>query len=102
MDPAIHHAIPHSKESVFMRMQGRDVHRIGVWAEWALCGLANLPRISSMNLEAARTVFNSRWPAGRAVATTNQLVAAGLNERIIGGAVRAGILHRLRRGVYAP
>ena len=55
-----------------------------------------------MNIDAARTVFNSRWPAGRAVATTKQLVAAGLNERIIGGAVRAGILHRLRRGVYAP
>lgn len=55
-----------------------------------------------MNIESARMEFNSRWPAGRSVATTRQLVAAGLNERFIGSAVRAGILYRLRRGVYTP
>ena len=85
-----------------MPMQGCDVHRFGLWAESALFAGPDFPRINVMDIDAARTVFNSRWPTGRAVATTSQLVSAGLTERLIGGAVRAGILHRLRRGVYAP
>ncbi|MEA5453611.1 hypothetical protein SPF06_02645 [Sinomonas sp. JGH33] len=45
------------------------------------------------------TLLDTRWPALR-VASTEQLNAAGLDERALAAAVRDRVLVRVRRGVY--
>lgn len=50
----------------------------------------------------AQNTFERFWPAGRLVATTGQLLNAGLDTRIIGAGLQFGLIHRLRRGVYIP
>jgi hypothetical protein len=55
-----------------------------------------------MDSQAVRESFARLWPAGRLVATTRQLLDAGLDSRLIALAVRLGLIHRLRRGVYIP
>lgn len=52
-----------------------------------------------MNVDKIRAVVDARWPAVP-VASTRQLAAAGLEERVLTAAVRNGILLRLRRGAY--
>ncbi len=52
-----------------------------------------------MNSDKLRMVLDARWPAFP-VASTQQLGAAGLEERVLTAAVRGGILLRLRRGAY--
>lgn len=52
-----------------------------------------------MNSHKLRLVVDARWPAFP-VASTRQLAAAGLEERVLTAAVRRGILLRLRRGAY--
>lgn len=44
-------------------------------------------------------VLASRWPVG-GLASSNQLRVAGIDHRALTAAVRAGILLRVRRGVY--
>jgi very-short-patch-repair endonuclease len=52
-----------------------------------------------MNSDKLRVLLDARWPAFP-VASTQQLGAAGLEERVLTAAVRSGILLRLRRGAY--
>ncbi|MEE9094899.1 type IV toxin-antitoxin system AbiEi family antitoxin domain-containing protein [Pseudarthrobacter phenanthrenivorans] len=52
-----------------------------------------------MRSVAARALVYDRWPEG-AVASTRQLAAAGLEDRVVTAAVRSGDLLRLRRGAY--
>lgn len=52
-----------------------------------------------MNGDKIRVLLDGRWPAFP-VASTQQLGAAGLDERILTAAVRSGDLLRLRRGAY--
>lgn len=42
------------------------------------------------------------WPDGRIIATTGQLLGAGLTTRDLEIGVTAGIVYRMRRGVYIP
>ncbi|MDQ0663414.1 very-short-patch-repair endonuclease [Arthrobacter ulcerisalmonis] len=46
-----------------------------------------------------RSLVDRRWPE-RSVASTQQLAAAGLDERLLTAGVRGGVLLRLRRGAY--
>lgn len=46
-----------------------------------------------------RLLVEQRWP-GSPVASTQQLTAAGLEDRTLTSAVRGGVLLRLRRGAY--
>jgi very-short-patch-repair endonuclease len=52
-----------------------------------------------MNGDKMRALVDARWPA-LPVASTRQLAAAGLEERVLTAAVRSGVLLRLRRGAY--
>lgn len=52
-----------------------------------------------MNSDKLRVVLDARWPAFP-VASTQQLAAAGLDERVLTAAVRSGFVLRLRRGAY--
>lgn len=52
-----------------------------------------------MNGDRIRGLVDERWPAFP-VASTRQLAAAGLEERVLTAAVRSGITLRLRRGAY--
>ena len=52
-----------------------------------------------MNSDKLFVRLDARWPAFP-VASTQQLGAAGLEERVLTAAVRSGILLRLRRGAY--
>ena len=52
-----------------------------------------------MNRDKIQAFVDARWPSAP-VASTRQLGAAGLEERILTAAVRSGILIRLRRGAY--
>lgn len=52
-----------------------------------------------MNGDKIQAVVDARWP-NAPVASTRQLDAAGLEERVLTAAVRRGILLRLRRGAY--
>ncbi|MDQ0677464.1 very-short-patch-repair endonuclease [Arthrobacter pascens] len=52
-----------------------------------------------MNGDKIRALVDARWPAFP-VASTRQLTAAGLEERVLTTAVRSGVLLRLRRGAY--
>ncbi|MCQ9162711.1 hypothetical protein [Arthrobacter sp. STN4] len=40
------------------------------------------------------------WPAGAPVATTAQLAAAGVGDRVLAAALKHGCVYRLRRGAY--
>lgn len=53
----------------------------------------------TMNGDKVRVLLDGRWPAFP-VASTQQLDAAGLDERVLTAAVRAGTILRLRRGAY--
>lgn len=55
-----------------------------------------------MDRHIAQDSFTRLWPAERLVATTGQLLNAGLETRIIESGLQLGLLHRLRRGVYIP
>ncbi|WP_457950921.1 hypothetical protein ACTAQI_10615 [Pseudarthrobacter sp. alpha12b] len=46
-----------------------------------------------------RALVDGRWPDG-AVASTQQLAAAGLDDRVVTAAVMSGAVLRLRRGAY--
>jgi very-short-patch-repair endonuclease len=52
-----------------------------------------------MNSDKLCVLLDARWPAFP-VASTRQLGSAGLEERVLTAAVRAGLLMRLRRGAY--
>lgn len=52
-----------------------------------------------MNSNAVRALVDDRWP-DRVVASTHQLAAAGLDDRVVTAAVTSGGLLRLRRGAY--
>lgn len=52
-----------------------------------------------MKADAVRALVDDRWPE-RAVASTSQLAAAGLDDRLLTAAVKSGALLRLRRGAY--
>ena len=52
-----------------------------------------------MNSDKIQVLVDARWPAFP-VASTRQLAAAGLEERVLTAAVRGGVLLRLRRGAY--
>jgi very-short-patch-repair endonuclease len=52
-----------------------------------------------MNSDKVGLLLDARWPAFP-VASTQQLGAAGLDERVLTAAVGSGILQRLRRGAY--
>jgi predicted transcriptional regulator of viral defense system/very-short-patch-repair endonuclease len=52
-----------------------------------------------MRCEQLRQMFESRWP-GPPVVSTQQLAAAGVDDRTLATAVRDGVLVRLRRGAY--
>lgn len=52
-----------------------------------------------MNGDKIRVLLGACWPAFP-IASTRQLDAAGLDERVLTTAVRSGILLRLRRGAY--
>jgi very-short-patch-repair endonuclease len=47
-----------------------------------------------------KLLIESRWPETNPVAVTEQLGAAGLDDRVLTAAVRSGTLLRLRRGAY--
>ncbi len=85
-----------------MRIRTYVVHRFGVPTEMPLFVGWILSRLNDMDMQSARELFNNRWPAGRSVATKAELIAAGLDARAINSAVKYGILHRLRQGVYVP
>ncbi|MEV8144274.1 hypothetical protein [Specibacter sp. NPDC078709] len=46
--------------------------------------------------------FTQLWPQGRIIATTGQLLSAGLTTRNLEVGVNAGLVYRMRRGVYIP
>ncbi|MDD0858590.1 type IV toxin-antitoxin system AbiEi family antitoxin domain-containing protein [Arthrobacter alpinus] len=46
--------------------------------------------------------FTQLWPKGRIIATTEQLLSSGLTTRNLEVAVNAGLVRRMRRGVYIP
>lgn len=48
----------------------------------------------------AAKIITGLWPAERLVATTDQLLAAGMTTRLLESGTQQGALHRLRRGVY--
>lgn len=52
-----------------------------------------------MNRDKIQAFVDERWPSA-SVASTRQLEAAGVEERVLTAAVRSGILLRLRRGAY--
>ncbi|WP_082979287.1 type IV toxin-antitoxin system AbiEi family antitoxin domain-containing protein [Arthrobacter sp. B6] len=52
-----------------------------------------------MNVDKIHALVDACWPAAP-VASTRQLGAAGLDERVLTAAIRSGILLRLRRGAY--
>lgn len=52
-----------------------------------------------MKPEKVRALVEGRWPE-RAVASTSELAAAGLEDRVVTAAVKCGTLLRLRRGAY--
>ncbi|HAP91644.1 MAG TPA: hypothetical protein DEQ49_16525 [Arthrobacter bacterium] len=52
-----------------------------------------------MNGDKIRALLDARWPAFPVV-SSQQLDAAGVDERVLTAAVRSGILLRLRRGAY--
>lgn len=52
-----------------------------------------------MKSDKLRVLLDERWPAFP-VASTRDLKAAGLEERVLTAAVRSGFLLRLRRGAY--
>ena len=60
------------------------------------------PRTYAMDRHIAQDSFERPWPAERLVATTEQLLNAGLGTRTIESGLQLGLLHRLRRGVYIP
>lgn len=55
-----------------------------------------------MDMQEAADTFARLWPADRVVATTGQLLRAGLDTRSIEAGVQLKLLFRLRRGVYVP
>lgn len=61
-----------------------------------------LARITGMDKAIAEELFRRLWPHDQVVATTDQLLAAGLTTRLLEVGVCQGLLHRLRRGVYIP
>ncbi|GAA1756288.1 hypothetical protein GCM10009712_01540 [Pseudarthrobacter sulfonivorans] len=52
-----------------------------------------------MNSDKLQLLLDARWPVFP-MASTRQLGAAGLEERVLTAAIRSGILLRLRRGAY--
>jgi very-short-patch-repair endonuclease len=52
-----------------------------------------------METAGLQAFVDARWPSA-SVASTRQLEAAGLEDRVLTAAVRSGILLRLRRGAY--
>lgn len=52
-----------------------------------------------MKHETARALVDRRWPE-QAVASTAELAAAGLEDRVVTAAIKCGALLRLRRGAY--
>lgn len=55
-----------------------------------------------MDMQESAATFARLWPADRVVATTGQLLRAGLDTRSIEAGVQLNLLFRLRRGVYVP
>ncbi|MHA7270747.1 hypothetical protein [Arthrobacter sp. HLT1-20] len=55
-----------------------------------------------MDAQDASDSFSRLWPSDRIVATTGQLLHAGLDTRTIEVGVQLKLLVRLRRGVYVP
>ncbi|MHA7303962.1 hypothetical protein ACX80E_01755 [Arthrobacter sp. TMN-49] len=55
-----------------------------------------------MDVDDVANSFARLWPPERVVATTGQLLHAGLDTRTIEAGVRLNLLLRLRRGVYVP
>jgi very-short-patch-repair endonuclease len=52
-----------------------------------------------MKPDSLRALVDGRWP-GFSVASTQQLAAAGLEDRVLTAAVRSGLIVRLMRGAY--
>ncbi|HSU47895.1 MAG TPA: type IV toxin-antitoxin system AbiEi family antitoxin domain-containing protein [Arthrobacter sp.] len=52
-----------------------------------------------MKQNSVRSLVDRRWPKA-SLASTQQLAAAGLDERLLTAGVRGGVLLRLRRGAY--
>ncbi|MDQ0768253.1 very-short-patch-repair endonuclease [Pseudarthrobacter defluvii] len=52
-----------------------------------------------MKRDEVRALVDDRWPE-QAVASTRQLAAAGLDDRVVAAAVKSRALLRLRRGAY--
>lgn len=52
-----------------------------------------------MKPDTLRALIHDRWPEG-SVASTRQLAAAGLDDRVVTAGVKYGALLRLRRGAY--
>ncbi|WP_422933834.1 hypothetical protein [Sinomonas sp. P47F7] len=50
-----------------------------------------------METRIALTAAVERWPGGM-IASTSQLVEAGIDDRVISACVRAGVFDRIRRG----
>ncbi|WP_133159064.1 type IV toxin-antitoxin system AbiEi family antitoxin domain-containing protein [Arthrobacter glacialis] len=55
-----------------------------------------------MDIHTVADSFSRHWPLDRVVATTGQLLHAGLDTRIIEAGVERNLILRLRRGVYVP
>lgn len=53
-----------------------------------------------MEPRVALEIVGGRWP-GRLIASTAELKAVGLDDRVLTACVRAGVLLRVRRGAYA-
>lgn len=53
-----------------------------------------------MGQQTSQERFSRVWPANTPVASTAQLVEAGLGDRAIAAGLRDGILYRLRKGAY--
>ncbi|WP_415856679.1 type IV toxin-antitoxin system AbiEi family antitoxin domain-containing protein [Sinomonas sp. G460-2] len=67
----------------------------------ALAGakLARIEDDDSMETRIALTAAVERWPGGM-IASTSQLIEAGIDDRVISACVRAGVFDRIRRGAY--
>lgn len=55
-----------------------------------------------MDIHHVANSFSTLWPSDRLVATTGQLLHAGLDTRIIEAGLQLNLIVRLRRGVYVP
>src|SRR5579859_1290517 len=53
-----------------------------------------------MDSKTARKLVADRWP-GRLITSTQELLDAGIDDRVLTACVRSGALERVRRGAYA-